>query len=243
MIAFRRMLSGTASNIWIIGVDGENPRQLTADEAGLSQPQWVHPDGDRIIFHRGGDRFGLWSVSVEGGREEFVHPTGSDWGYWTLSPDGQQVVFASDRSGTSNLWIASLGDDQARQLTFDEEMMAFPSWSPDGELILFQIRRGADTQIGVIPAEGGTPTQLTHDRGKSFAGGWSPDGDKIVFAGLREDYWNIWWLSRTTMEQRRLTDYSDPSIFVRYPAWSPRGDQIVYEYAETRGNIWLIELR
>jgi len=28
---------------------------------------------------------------------------------------------------------------------------------------------------------------------------------------------------------------------VRYPAWSPRGDAIVYEYAETTGNIWLLD--
>jgi hypothetical protein len=29
---------------------------------------------------------------------------------------------------------------------------------------------------------------------------------------------------------------------VRYPAWSPSGDRIVYEYAETTGNIWAMEL-
>jgi len=241
-IAFRRALSGSGSDIWIIGADGENPRQLTAHEAEEDLPQWF-PDGDRVLFQRYEDRAGLWSVSIESGREEFVHPIKPDWGYWKLSPDGQQVVFGSDRSGAPNLWTAPLRDDQARQLTFDDEMMAFPSWSPDGKHIALEMKRGADIHIAIIPAEGGTPTQLTHETGQSFTGGWSPDGDKIAFAGLREGYWNIWWVSRTTKEQRKLTDYSDPTIYVRYPIWSPRGGQIVYEYAETTGNIWIMELR
>jgi hypothetical protein len=30
---------------------------------------------------------------------------------------------------------------------------------------------------------------------------------------------------------------------VRYPSWSLLGNQIVYEYAETTGNIWMIDLK
>jgi hypothetical protein len=31
--------------------------------------------------------------------------------------------------------------------------------------------------------------------------------------------------------------------YVRYPDWSPLGNQIAYEYAETTGNIWSLELK
>ena len=40
-----------------------------------------------------------------------------------------------------------------------------------------------------------------------------------------------------------MTGYDKLNTFVRYPAWSPSGDRIVYEYAVTTGNIWLIELK
>jgi hypothetical protein len=30
--------------------------------------------------------------------------------------------------------------------------------------------------------------------------------------------------------------------FVRYPAWSPKNDWIVYEYSEMRGNIFELDL-
>jgi hypothetical protein len=33
------------------------------------------------------------------------------------------------------------------------------------------------------------------------------------------------------------------NAYVRYPEWSPRGDLVVYERGELRGNIWLLPLR
>jgi hypothetical protein len=31
------------------------------------------------------------------------------------------------------------------------------------------------------------------------------------------------------------------NVYLRYPAWSPRDDQLVYERAETTGNVWMLE--
>jgi len=70
-----------------------------------------------------------------------------------------------------------------------------------------------------------------------------PDGDKLVFAGFRDGLWNIWWVSRSTKEQKKLTDYAKANAFVRYPSWSPLGTQIAYEYNETTGNIWVAEIK
>jgi Tol biopolymer transport system component len=95
-----------------------------------------------------------------------------------------------------------------------------------------------------MSADGGPITQLTFDKGQSWTGSasFSPDGDKIAFAGFRDAVWNLWWVSRSTKEQKRLTNYSKVNAFVRYPAWSPKGNQIAYEYAETTGNIWRAEI-
>ena len=84
---------------------------------------------------------------------------------------------------------------------------------------------------------------MTFDRGLSWPHSWSPDGDKIAFAGYRDGYWNVRWVSRSTKIQEQVTSYAKLNACVRYPAWSPLGNQIVYEYVETTGNIWLIELK
>jgi len=63
----------------------------------------------------------------------------------------------------------------------------------------------------------------------------------VAFAGFRDGLWNVYSVSRDDRRETRLTDYRRLNAYVRYPAWSPRDDQIVFEYAETTGNVWLLE--
>ena len=160
-----------------------------------------------------------------------------------LSPDGRQVAFNSIDGGTINIWTMSIEGGQPVQLTSDKETMGWPCWSPNGRLIAFQMKRGDDTHVMVMPSGGGSPTQLTFDRGQSWMHSWSPDGDKIAFAGFRDGHWNVWWVSLGTKRQKQVTNYTKLNAYVRYPAWSPLGNQIVYEYAETTGNIWMMEFK
>jgi Tol biopolymer transport system component len=43
-------------------------------------------------------------------------------------------------------------------------------------------------------------------------------------------------------EEQRVTSYAWPAHYVRYPDWSPAGDRIVYEYAESASTVWVREL-
>jgi len=40
-----------------------------------------------------------------------------------------------------------------------------------------------------------------------------------------------------------LTHFDTKSAFVRYPAWSPKGDQIVFERNDLVANIYVGELK
>jgi TolB protein len=137
--------------------------------------------------------------------------------------------------------VATLGTGERRQLTFDNEMAAFPCWSPNGQLIAYEVKRGHNDYLMVMPSSGGEATQLTSDEGKSWPHSFSTDGDKIVFAGQRDGIWNIYTISISTKVQKRLTNYSKLNSFVRYPAWSR--NRIVYEYAETTGNLSTLTLK
>jgi len=55
--------------------------------------------------------------------------------------------------------------------------------------------------------------------------------------------WNVYSVSRTTGAVRQLTNFTKLNSYVRYPAWSPLNDKIAYEYSETTGNIWMVELK
>jgi Tol biopolymer transport system component/DNA-binding winged helix-turn-helix (wHTH) protein len=233
--------TGTVIEIWLMDSDGKNASQLT--RGGGLNPRWF-PDGSRIAFiARREDQTAYWSVTVEGGKEKKLFDFGQDATQPQLSPDGKQVAFNSKKGETINAWTIPIEGGEAKQLTFDKELAGFPYWSPDGKWLSLQIKRGENTNIAVMPSEGGEITQLTFDKGHSWLFDWSPDGDKIAFAGQRDGLWNIYWVSRSTKEEKQLTHFTKLNSYVRYPGWSPLNDQIVYEYAETTGNIWMIELK
>ncbi|HXD34913.1 MAG TPA: protein kinase [Pyrinomonadaceae bacterium] len=227
-------------DIWVMDPNGKNPTQLTA--GGSGPPSWLD-NGQVLFLRRRQDHTDLMLIPRNGGSEKVLFDFNDKVEFARASPDGKTVAFNSGKGGTTNIWTISIEGKEAKQLTFDAELMAFPVWSPDGRYLAFQMRRGDDVNVAFIPGSGGTPTQLTFDKGTSYAHSWAPDNDKIVFAGLRNGFWNVWWVSRSTKREQQLTNNATFNSFVRYPAWSPRGDQIVYEYSETTGNVWVMELK
>jgi Tol biopolymer transport system component len=221
--------------------EARTPQQLTTEPAEDYSPSWF-PDGKRIAFLVAAEpRKTLWSFAIEDGRQERIRSLENGDASWRLSPDGKRVAFHARDGRTLNIWTTAVEGGAPRQITFDRELMGFPSWSPDGRFIAGEIKRGNDTHVAVVPAEGGEIEQLTFEAGQSWPYGWSPEGDKISFAGMREGRWNVYWVSRRERTQKQLTQNRRLNTYVRYPAWSPLGDQIVYEYAEIAGNIWLLE--
>ena len=243
-IAFGQWREGSGADVWLLDPDGKNLTQVTTDPAIDNVPNWF-PEGDRLEFisNRSG-QFTAWSISLASGKENLLVDLGPGvGGYARMSPDGKQIAFNSVRSGTINVWIKTIDGGEPKQLTFDKEMMGFPCWSPDGKTLAMEVKRGPNDYLAIVPSDGGSPVQLVSDNGLSWPHDWSHDGDKILFAGQREGVWNIYWVSRSTKEQKQLTHYSKFNAFVRYPAWSPSGNQIVYEYAETTGNVWVMEMK
>jgi eukaryotic-like serine/threonine-protein kinase len=241
-IALNRWRPGMSADIWVADADGRNLTQITNNAATDSQASWL-PGGDKIAFlsNRDSNYLKFWTISLATGKEEPLLDLGEGVQFASLSPDGNQVAYNFSQNGIMNVWVADVRNGQRRQLTFDDEAAGFPCWSPDGQSIAYEIKRGQADYLMLIPGRGGEPTQLTSDKGKSWPHSFSSKGDKVVFAGQRDGVWNIYWLSLDTKIEKQLTNYSKLNAFVRYPAWS--ANQIVYEYAETTGNIWMIELK
>ncbi len=242
-IAFLEFIRGGGADIWVADADGKNAIPVTTVPRNLT-PNWF-PDGDQLAFVslRDGHR-SVWATSVQSRREHQLLSLAKDIDYVRLSADGKQLLFNyADDSGVINAWIAPVSGGQAKQITFDKELAGFACWSPDGKFVAYQMKRGDDAYVMLIPIEGGESIQLTSGHGRSWPYSFSPDGDKVLFAGERSGVWNVYWVSRATKEVKQVTSYAKMNAFVRYPAWSPTGNQMAYEYSETTGNIWLMDLQ
>jgi Tol biopolymer transport system component/DNA-binding winged helix-turn-helix (wHTH) protein len=125
--------------------------QLTHEQPGRETPRTLR----QITFETGAPREPSWS------------------------PDGSTLVFASDASGSSDLWIQSLGEARPRQLTRDPAADAQPSFSPDGEWIAFRSERAGGGLFKVRVRDGSEERLTTF----GFHPQWSPAGDLILFSG------------------------------------------------------------
>ncbi|HEU4631691.1 MAG TPA: BamA/TamA family outer membrane protein [Gemmatimonadaceae bacterium] len=119
--------TGEQSDLYVMNVDGSGLRQLTDDLYGDAQPAWS-PDGRWIAFasERGPQtdlsllRFGKWRISLldlSTGRVEVL--PGQDGRnlnpQW--SPDSRDLVYISDRTGTSNLFLYDIAEREHYQLS------------------------------------------------------------------------------------------------------------------------------
>lgn len=152
-----------------------------------------------------------------------------------LGGDYLQIAYASTRTGVAQIYLTSLGEDQAIPLTNMPGGACQPFWSPDGQRLVFtspcNIKKDTYPEAGlfIINADGSGLTPLPTAPGGDFEPAWSPDGTQIAFTSLRDGYMQIYSYNLSSGKVTRLvrTDLNKPA---RQPAFSPDGKKIVYAF-------------
>jgi len=113
-----------------------------------------------------------------------------------FSPDGRKIAFASDRTGSAEIWIsASDGSNPVQLTSFGSSNTGTPRWSPDGKQIAFDSRKEGHSDIYMVSAEGGEPRRMTTEPFENNVPSWSRDGNWIYFSSDRSGAWQIWKVS------------------------------------------------
>jgi Tol biopolymer transport system component/DNA-binding winged helix-turn-helix (wHTH) protein len=241
--AFGTMRPGVGRALWVADVASGEAR-LVAEQPGVAWVRGFFPDGRTLGYVRtAGPKATFWTVDAETGEahEGVAVARHLTWPP-LLSPDGRRIASHGALKGGLNVWVTDLAGGEARQVTTDAEGVGWPVWSPDGTRLAVEMMRGGDTRVGWVSASGGPVREIVSAPGQSWPQSFSPDGRRIAFAGQRGGLWNVYTVAADGGAEHRVTAYATPALYVRYPQWSPRGDHIVYEYAESTSTVWTAEL-
>jgi Tol biopolymer transport system component/DNA-binding winged helix-turn-helix (wHTH) protein len=254
-IAYMSTRGGRPPDVWVMNADGSNPIPLTSDESIDGKPTWF-ADGTRIAYSSNRhNMLALWSVDLRTRRHELLFdpaavrlsPIRRDAGRLAevqLAPSLTRVAFSAVEpdSGRRRQYVATLSPFAARALTDGSQSIGYPAWSPDERYLAVEIKDGSSTHAAVIDVSTGAVRRLTKERGQSWVRSWSPDSRRVVMAAMRDGRWSLRWIDITTGHEETITPAAPPHVYLRYPEWSPRGDVIVFERGDLRGNIWTLSL-
>lgn len=216
-------------DIYSIGSDGKNPRQLTDDLAEDTDPAYA-PDGTKIAYvSRRQKNWDVYVLDLVTGEETRLTNSPHYDGAPTWGPDGEAIAYESFQAGNFDIWqTAASGGEAAINLTADSPAGDFaPAWSPDGNHIAFTSWRGGNKDLYLLNPSDGAVTRLTASPAAEEGPVWHPQGESLVFTrdelGTRELFQlrlgalpaggsppvQLTWLGRTDS-----------------PAWSPDGQTL-----------------
>jgi Tol biopolymer transport system component len=123
--------------------------------------------------------------------ERLIASSGWD-SYPSYSPNGQRIVFDSDRSGVSSIWVTDArGRDPVRLVLF-EAHAGSPRWSPDSQHVVFDSMESGNWDVYVVAAEGGNPRRLTDAPSSDVVGSFSRDGRWVYFSSDGTGDGQVW---------------------------------------------------
>jgi Tol biopolymer transport system component/DNA-binding winged helix-turn-helix (wHTH) protein len=229
-LAFVRVMSAVVGEVYLVPVDGGDPKRLTFDGAGVSNLAWT-PDGQEIVFSsRHGGRSRLLRVPITGGTPQWLAATGSDAQYPAFSHQGSRLAWMQNTDQTDIFKVALKGNtealDRPSPLIVSTANEVSPRYSPDGKKIVFVSTQSGSDEIWICDSDGQNPTRLTSFRGP-LAGSpsWSPDGKQIVFDCRPDGNADLFVISSEGGQPRRLT--FDPAEDI-VPSWSHDGKSIYF---------------
>jgi len=204
-------------NIWVAEPSGAayTVHRVTNDDADdgvdLGDIAWT-PDGEQIIYARGGDyefpgkaaanpamlpaglEEDIWIVGVHGGEARKLVEGQAP----AVSPDGATMAYLDK----DQIWTLNLPDVAAKpaQLFHGRGELGSLAWSPDGKYLAFTSGRGDHGFVGVFSFADQTLKYLDPSTEIDREPVWSPDSRQIAFVRIPPDTSGIDFKPRRTAQ-------------------------------------------
>jgi dipeptidyl aminopeptidase/acylaminoacyl peptidase len=163
-----------------------------------------------------------------------------------LSPDGHTLAFATDRTGSFELFMLDLTRDGATpvQRTHADERVSGLVWSPDSSRLIFEMDHDGDerTDLYIARRDADTIEQLTATTTAEQDVRFSPDGRRLAIVSdpVRPFRFNVF----VRDESGRSTQLTRAPINVQHPRWTRDGRTLVATRSgdDQRGDLLVIDV-
>jgi len=194
----RQIVFAADDRLWRVAVPKGEPVPLTGTGENLAREYpAMSRKGSLLAYAQGTpiqrDIWRLANPLVDSGQaqaERIISSTRGDDNPQP-SPDGTRIAFASNRTGSFEIFVCNSDGSGLRQVTHLKADSGSPTWSPDGRQICFDSFT-QDAEIYVVNAEGGAPRRLTTHPAADVTPTWSRDGRSVYFSSNRSGRYEIW---------------------------------------------------
>lgn len=150
------------------------------------------------------------------------------------SPDGGSLLFVSDRSGQSDVWLMAIADGRPAgdaRLAYSDigDVRGMVGWDGHGRLVF--TRRVSFGQLYVIGVDGASGTTIGAPErpvrlfeGKHMLAVWSPSGDRLAIQAATRERGAMYVISGADEQARELP--TRELGWTRTAGWLPSGDAI-----------------
>jgi len=244
--------SGGHGNLWVVGTDGANRRQITFEQdqnVSIGVPVWS-PAGDWIVFivtRRG--TTGLSLIKPDGSGVRSLVASGT-WAAW--SADGRWLYYQPARPGPMAIEKVAVDGGPAVVVRTDDAGAPAPARA---DTLYFlgatqgQFGAWGDWEVRRASPEGGPARTLGRMAPTAIPVSpflahmfLSPDERLLAFPLTDGATSNIWVQPTDGGAMRPLTDFgSRPVLIARRVSWAPDGKSLYAAVAETDADIVMLE--
>ncbi len=129
------------------------------------------------------------------------------------------IYFVNNRGGSKEIWQMDYDGANEKQLTHLGSIALSPHVSPDGSRVAFSGVTKEGWQILMYSFDLSRLVNFPHFPGDNYSPAWSSDGQNIAFSSSRTGNTEIYSVTSSGGNLRRLTENKAPDVS---PTWNPK---------------------